>query len=125
MADVRRELGRTSEDAAAQLLTRAGMQVVARNVRFTHGEIDLVCRDGVTWVFVEVKSRRGEPGDPAEAAVTRPKQRRLGRLAQHFLKWKGLRDVSCRFDVVAVALGADGNVKAIRHVPAAFEVDAW
>ena len=38
-------LGRAAEDAAARLLERSGLRVVARNVRLRPGEIDLVCRD--------------------------------------------------------------------------------
>ena len=52
MIDPRHALGRTAEDAAAAALARAGLSIVARNVRFREGEIDLVCRDADIWVFV-------------------------------------------------------------------------
>ncbi len=125
MPDTRRGRGRAAEDAAAAYLTRRGMRVAARNVRFPHGEIDLVCRDGDTWVFVEVKSRRADWGDPASAAVTREKQHRLGRLAAAYLKWKRLGHSRCRFDVVAVTLDRDGAIVDLRHLPDAFAAEAW
>ncbi len=125
MPDPRRGFGRVGEDAAARYLSRHGLTVVERNVRLPHGEIDLVCRDGRAWVFVEVKGRHAEWGDPAATAVTAQKRRRLMRLAQHYLKWRNLGEPPCRFDVVAVTLGADGGVDAIRHLRGAFEVDAW
>src|SRR5207245_2805909 len=59
MADTRHARGRDAEDAAARFLARAGLVVVERNVRFPLGELDLVCRDGGAWVFVEVKCRPG------------------------------------------------------------------
>jgi len=99
---------------------RAGLVVVARNVRFREGEIDLVCRDGRVWVFVEVKCRHARWGEAPGAAVSFTKQRRLVRLAQHYLKWKGLGDVSCRFDVVAVTIEEDGQA-TVRHLPGAFD----
>lgn len=89
------------------------------------GEIDLVARDGKTLVFVEVRTQRGRAGDPPEASVRERKQRRLGRLAQHYLKWKRLGEVACRFDVVAVTLDGQDRVTALRHLPAAFDVEAW
>ncbi len=95
-------LGRAAEDAAARVLSAAGLSVVARNVRFPEGEIDLVCRQGERWVFVEVKCRHARWGDTPSAAISWRKQRRLVRLAQHYLKWRGLSAVPCRFDVVAV-----------------------
>src|SRR5438093_638740 len=63
MADHRRSLGRQAEDAAARFLEQAGLAIVERNVRFPRGELDLVCRDGGAWVFVEVKCRQARWGD--------------------------------------------------------------
>jgi putative endonuclease len=118
--DRRRPLGQEAEEAAARWLTGAGLIVVARNVRFPEGEIDLVCREGDCWVFVEVKCRQARWGDAPGAAVSWGKRRRLIRLAQHYLKWKGRAHARCRFDVVAVTVGDDGHA-AIRHLPAAFD----
>ncbi len=123
--DPRRSVGRRGEEEAARFLLKRGLVIVDRNVRSRLGEIDLVARDGKTLVFVEVKARRESGGDPPEAGVTAVKQRRLAQLAQHYLKWKRLGEVSCRFDVVAVTLDAQDRVKALRHLPAAFEVEAW
>ena len=120
MADPRHSLGRDAEDAAARHLTRAGLVVVARNVRFAHGEIDLVCRDRKVWVFVEVKCRQAGWGDAPGAAVSWWKRRRLVRLAQHYLKWMRIDDAHCRFDVVAVTALGDGRFE-VHHLPAAFD----
>src|SRR3989454_8525480 len=90
MADTRHARGRDAEDAAARFLARAGLVVVERNVRFPLGELDLVCRDGGAWVFVEVKCRQARWGDAPAAAVEWRKRRRLVRLAPHYLKWKRL-----------------------------------
>lgn len=118
--NARQSLGLAAEAAAARHLARIGLRVVARNVRLPGGEIDAVCRDGPRWVFVEVKCRRVHWGDDPSAAVAWPKQRRLVRLAQQYLKWKGLTDVPCRFDVVAVTVSDDGR-HHVRHIPAAFD----
>ncbi|HBH01589.1 MAG TPA: YraN family protein [Candidatus Rokubacteria bacterium] len=120
MADPRQLRGREAEDAAAAYLARAGLAVVDRNVRFRAGELDLVCRDGARWVFVEVKARRADWGDAPGAAVAWWKQRRIVRLAQLYLKARGLGEPPCRFDVVAVTAGDDGRLE-VRHVPAAFD----
>jgi putative endonuclease len=119
-ADPRHTVGRAAEDAAADHLTRAGFAVVERNLRLGHGELDLVCRDGDVVVFVEVKCRRATWGDPPAAAVSWHKQRRLTRLAQHYLKWRRLEDAHCRFDVVSVTIDAAGRT-GITHVRGAFD----
>jgi len=96
------------------------MRVVERNVRFALGELDLVCRDGDTLVFAEVKCRQARWGDAPAAAVSWRKQRRLVQLAQLYLKARGLGEVRCRFDVVAVTEGGDGRL-TVRHLPGAFD----
>jgi putative endonuclease len=73
---------------------------------------------------VEVKGRCSDWGDPA-AAVTPLKRRRLRRLAQTYLKMRGLGETPCRFDVVAVTLDKDGLARGIEHLRGAFEVEAW
>jgi putative endonuclease len=123
VADSRQSLGREAEDAAAALLQQNGLRVLARNVRLPEGEIDLVCRDRDVVVFVEVKCRQARWGDAPAAAVSWWKQRRLVRLAQHYLKWKRLEDRRCRFDVVEVTVGDDG-ARAVRHIPSAFDASA-
>lgn len=123
--DPRRSVGRQGEEEAARFLRTRGFAILDRNVRSRLGEIDLVARDDQTLVFVEVKTRRESEGDSPEAAVTPGKRRRLGRLAQQYLKLKRLGEVRCRFDVVAITLDARDQVKALRHLPAAFEVAAW
>jgi putative endonuclease len=122
--DARRPLGQAAEAAAARFLEAAGLVVVGRNVRFREGEIDLVCRQGDCWVFVEVKCRQARWGDAPGAAVSWQKRRRLIRLAQHYLKWKGQGGARCRFDVVAVTLDSAGQI-AVRHLPAAFDGSAF
>ena len=118
--DPRQAIGYQAEHAAAAHLTRAGLRVIARNVRLRHGEIDLVCREADTVVFVEVKCRHATWGDPPSAAVSWHKQRRLTRLAQHYLKWRGLEGHRCRFDVVSVTIDRAGGVD-VHHIRNAFD----
>jgi putative endonuclease len=119
MTERRRALGRAAEAAAAEALTRVGLRVLERNVRFARGELDLVCRDGDVVVFVEVKCRQARWGDAPAAAISWQKRRRLVLLAQLYLRRRGLAGARCRFDVVAVT--EDGGHLAVRHLPGAFE----
>lgn len=114
-----RDLGRLGEDAAASFLTAIGLDVLARNWRSRHGEIDLVAADGTTVIFVEVKTRFGTAfGTPAEA-VTPAKAARLHRLAGLWLAERSGPWVPVRFDIVEV-LVADGVEPRITHLPGAF-----
>ena len=123
--DTRRATGIRGEEEAARFLARCGYAILDKNVRTRAGEIDLVAKEGKTLVFVEVKTRRDLAGDPPQAAVNTRKQNRLGKLALGYLKLRRLREMPCRFDVVAVIVNDEGGVKAIRHIPNAFSVAAW
>jgi len=97
-----RDRGASGEDAAASHLKARGFKVLDRNWRFRQWELDLVCRDRDTVVFVEVKTRRaGAMGAPGEA-LTRKKQARLIKAASHYLTEHGLWDEPCRFDLASV-----------------------
>jgi putative endonuclease len=102
MADPRHVLGAAGEHAAEALLAREGFVILTRNYRWPGGEADLVALDGLTVVFIEVKTRcSDEHGTPFEA-VTRSKRRRVSRTAQHYMLRHHLTDRAARFDVVGV-----------------------
>ena len=108
MTHARLEFGWDGEELACEELERRGYAVVARRYRTSHGELDIVARDGEYLVFVEVKARQDDSfGDPEEA-VTLQKQQRLVWMATDYLARAGLADrVPCRFDVVGVNTETD------------------
>jgi putative endonuclease len=114
----RGELGRTGESLAAQYLERHGWRVVARNVRYREGEIDIVARRNGVLAFIEVKTRRSARyGSPAEA-VTWTKQRRIRALAARYLIEHHTSADAIRFDVMDVA--RDGPGFRMTHIEDAF-----
>ncbi len=115
-----RSRGVLGEDAAARYLESRGFRVLERNWRSRSWELDLVCRQGDTLVFVEVKTRgTGSLGTPADA-LNRAKMTSLAKAASLYLSEKGLWDVPCRFDLVAVMQSPDGL--DVTHYPDAFDL---
>ncbi len=74
------------------------LSLLERNFRVKGGEIDLVCRDGKTTVFVEVRLRSRSDFGGAAASITAAKQARLILAARHWLLRHG--ETPCRFDCV-------------------------
>lgn len=96
------ELGRRGERRAFWYYLLRGYRVVARNVRFDIGEIDLVVRRRRLLVFVEVKSRQQDLAGAPHESVTGEKRRRLIRLAERFALKHRLDDCEIRFDVLSL-----------------------
>jgi putative endonuclease len=119
--DNRLRSARWGEALAAWFLRLKGFHVEARNWRCPQGELDLVCRDGDTLVFVEVKTRGSAAAGDPEDAVDRRKQQRLVRLAYAYLAHLGGETPPCRFDVVAIERSRLGP--RIRHLKSAFRAD--
>jgi putative endonuclease len=93
--------GAQAESLAAAFLESNGRCVVARSVRSRFGEIDLVCRDGDTLVFVEVRLRRSPRYGGAAASITAAKRARLVAACESYLATLQ-RTPACRIDAILV-----------------------
>ena len=110
----RQRAGDAAEEAACARLKASGCRILARNVRYREGELDIVAQEGATLVFVEVRLRSDRRFGGAAASVDVFKRKRLVRAAQHYLVERfgggasGRRGAdwpACRFDVIT----ADGD----------------
>src|SRR5438445_6562570 len=110
--------GAHGEKLALRFLRRNGYKILYRNFRGrSGGEIDIVCRDNDTLVFVEVKTRTREDfGRPVEA-VGSQKQKRISRGALAWLRLLDNPDILFRFDVVEIIIaeGAKPRFELIRN----------
>ena len=121
--DPRQELGRRGEELALAHFRRLGFELVTRNHRTRHGELDLVVCDDRTLVFAEVKTRRAlRPGASPWDSLHERKRLQVRRMARAFLASDAprprVRDVRC--DAVAVELDAAGRLMRREHVEDAF-----
>jgi putative endonuclease len=121
-ADYRVSLGKHGEELACKALRRRGYAILARRYRTRCGEIDIVARDGLTVVFVEVKARATVACGTAREAVTARKRHQLIRMAADYLAKHRLSDVAVRFDVVTID-GAPGQTTSIQIIRHAFDLN--
>ena len=113
-------MGRRGEKLAAVYLKSRGYTVLHRNFRaLGGGEVDLVCRQGDFFVFVEVKTRRSETfGRPYEA-VDCVKQRLIAKGAHAWMRRLEDENVYYRFDIVEVLVEL-GKPPTCEIIPNAF-----
>lgn len=113
-----RRIGEIGEELARHHLEAKGYRVVTANYRCRWGEVDLIARDGLEWVFVEVRTRRSDAYGGPEESLTRSKARHLVLAAQDFLSRheEAGADPEWRIDLVAIRLGGGRRVLSIQHL---------
>ena len=103
-------IGKWGENIAASYLGELGYQVIARNYRTPHGEIDLVAlREGML-VFVEVKTRTSRTYGLPEDSITPRKKKSMQSAAEYYLEKSGEYD-TWQYDVIAIERQSSGKVE--------------
>ena len=95
-------LGAWGEWLALSYLLKNKYDIVARNWRVPHGEVDLIAFENEYLVIIEVKTRHGPAILPPECNVGEEKERKLEALAYAFLNRHELTDIPVRFDLIAI-----------------------
>ena len=101
--------GSKGENLAAEFLKQKGFEIVARNYRFKHAEIDLIIKRDNWLIFVEVKTRSSSSFGEPESFVDDFKGRKIFEAAEEYIfstDWQG----HIRFDIVSVKLGKEPEI---------------
>lgn len=140
-----KQTGNRGEDLAVEYLQKKGYRIEERNFRTRFGELDIVCWDKETLVFVEVKTKIGHDFGEPEEMVNKSKLAQVQRMGEVYIELKtqeleksipsgpGLADWGplrpgpgegwrgqCRVDVVAIVLREDGEVEKLEHYEAVY-----
>ena len=112
--DRRVQTGINFERLAGRFFVQNGFEILERNWRTGHREIDLIVKKDNLIVFVEVKSASSQKfGHPVDR-VDNKKVANLTRAAQQYLIDHSIEDCDLRFDVVTFVQGQ------LEHFPNAF-----
>ena len=97
------DLGKEGEAMAVNWLIARGYEILHRNWRHSHFEIDIIGLKNGTLHIIEIKTRKGNSFGYPEESVTKKKFKHLQRAADEFLyhnpgyKW-------LQYDVLAITL---------------------
>lgn len=111
----KRAIGSEGEQIAVKFLKRNGYKILQRNYRCRIGEIDIICFDHGTVVFVEVKTRHGDLYGPPELSVTEAKKKRILRIASHYISKNKIEGIDLRFDVISIFITSAEKHPEITH----------
>ncbi len=93
--------GKEGEDLAADFLVNKGFEIVARNYRHKHSEIDLIVKKNDWLIFVEVKMRSSDAFGYPEDFVDYKKVKNIIYGAEEYTyqqNWQG----NVRYDIVSI-----------------------
>ncbi|MDV6315995.1 YraN family protein [Idiomarina sp. HP20-50] len=110
--------GKNAEKIAAEFLKENSLTIICKNYRIDGGEIDIIARDGVHWVFCEVKYRHHESFAKVVEQLKPQQCRRVRHTARHYLLSNHIDEhtTAIRFDVIAIV----GQPKSIEWFKDAF-----
>lgn len=114
---VHNTLGKAGEDAAVSYLEKNGYEILHRNWRKNHLELDIVATKDGELVVIEVKTRRNTDYKEPYEAVDWQKIRHIVVAADAYIKHFGI-DAPVRFDIIT-AVGEKENFR-IEHIKEAF-----
>jgi putative endonuclease len=112
------DTGNWGEEKASAFLVDKGFEIIEKNYRYKHMEIDLIAKYKKMLIFVEVKTRSGTGFGMPEEFVNYTKSRLIMKAAEHYIfdqDWH----FDIRFDIVSILISPNGNYN-IRHIEDAF-----
>ena len=112
------ETGTWGEEKASGFLMDNGFEIVEKNYRYKHAEIDLIVKKNKMLIFVEVKTRSGTGFGMPEEFVNYTKAKLIMKAAENYIyavDWH----FDIRFDIVSILILPNGSLN-IRHIEDAF-----
>lgn len=112
------ETGKKGEDLAVKYLKEKGYIILETNWRFRRSEVDIIAKDGLILIFVEVKTRSYDYFGKPESFVSARKKVLLQDAAIAYMRsinhtWE------IRFDIIGVLIHSANNIE-INHFEDAF-----
>lgn len=109
--------GTQGEEIAVAHLLKNGYQILEKNWRSGHLEIDVVASNNQYLVVVEVKLRASDAFGRPEDFVTKSKQKKLIKAAAAYITENNI-NCETRFDVISIL--KNENRLELEHIEAAF-----
>lgn len=117
------QVGKLGEKISISHIKMMGMKICVKNYLVSSvGEIDLICLDASTLVFVEVKTRVADP-ESLNDVIGKEKMRRIILAANGYRKRFNLGNLDYRFDLARVFLSNKYRVLSFDYWVSAFSVD--
>ncbi len=111
----KQKVGSFGEKIARDFLIKNGYTIIARNLKLSYQEIDIIASIKEKMVFIEVKTRTSGIADMAESAINMQKIKNMKKAIASYVYLNKL-DLDCaQFDVIAVNINKMQKIAKIKH----------
>lgn len=111
------ELGKEGEKIAAKYLKEKNFEILEKNYRFKHLELDIVTKKDEQLIVVEVKTRASEYMAGPHETVSKKKQKDIIKATNEYIYEHDI-DLEVRFDIISIIL--NNQDRKIEHIEDAF-----
>jgi putative endonuclease len=100
------ELGKEAEQMAVDYLVQTGYEIIFRNWRYSHYEIDIIAIKNGLLRIIEVKALKTSGVRQPEESVTKKKFKSLQKAADEFL-FQNQQYRHIQFDILSIVINPD------------------
>jgi putative endonuclease len=108
-------IGEFGERLAINYLRKHGYRILARNLKTSFKEIDIVTQQGKTIIFIEVKTRLSQKFGTADEAISWVKLNNFNRAIELFLVQRNLETDDIRADLISIDINRSKKIAKIKH----------
>ena len=94
-------IGDAGEKQAVEFLVQKGYQILEKNYRYKKAEVDIIVKNDLFLVFVEVKTRKNNQFGNPEETVSERKIELFQDAAEHYMTENNI-NLNLRFDIFAI-----------------------
>ena len=109
------ELGAWGEEQATAYLLHKGYDIIERDWKLGHKDLDIIAKHKGVVVFVEVKTRRNRVFEEPEEAIDHRKLQHLRQAINYYVKSRRI-NLEIRLDVITVVGTPEGDPPEITHI---------
>jgi putative endonuclease len=108
------ELGKKGEQIAVEFLQDSGYQILKRNYRVGHSDIDILAKKDDFLVFAEVRTKSRMDNGMPEDTLTKKKLSRMKKTAEMYIAFNHY-DGLARLDAVCIILDNSDRIRYLEH----------
>lgn len=116
---IHNDFGKEAEQEAVIYLKNQGYEILERNFRYQHAEIDIIAKKETILAVVEVKARNSVVYGEPETFVNTQKKKLLAMATDYYIQKNDL-ELEVRFDIISIVKNKFHY--SLKHIEDAFYV---